>query len=424
MKINNVTSTEGETAYISWLLAEFHEWIQDRLPAWNCSIERDNSIATDLIHELNKWVSLLYQQGVCEFSALKQNDARLLIQLLGFAVSSVERHTQSSGMQPGEGLAKLVYAEEIMGKLSRIAHHPPRDSHYTYWLWNSQKDPLTFTGNSQEVFFNRVVNQTEIFHSDSCNNLRQLCENKINVCSPTAIDAMIASEQNMLNLWREFRAFMDPTENLDRRNVEPLFFMTRMRTYLTAYPIQGEMWSGVNAANLASQMQIDYLIGTVSYKYRNVIKDRMRYLTVEDQNLLLSDTKLPSVADCLIKEIGLTPMRIQHWDEQSLVSHIGAQPSTTLTALNAYKRLVLAAAKLSAMHWALIQNYLVKPANELDQHKHRNLAVKPDAGTGGKTHKETKAIMEMRRRHPLIGKLINVIPVRPNDTTMLTRIFG
>ena len=207
-------------------------------------------------------------------------EARKLIQLAGFLVSSVERHFQAAGAAPGSGLSRLPGVDHMLRELARVAQHPPRDSHYTYWLWNTGGDkPLTFTGDPQEVFFQRAVCVTDWLHNASCDAVRPICQGYIPVASNDAATALHQAAQNTVTLHRHFQAFMEkdavePT----RRSMEPWFFMTRMRTYLPTYPIQGESWGGVNAANLAAQMQIDYLIGTIDEKYTDIVQGRRRYL--------------------------------------------------------------------------------------------------------------------------------------------------
>lgn len=301
--------------------------------------------------------------------------------------------------------------DTLLVALSQVAQHLPRDSHYTYWLWNDGREPLTFTGDPQEVFFNRAVNNTDRLHTASCDAIRPICEGSMNVTSSNALAAIEHATRNTMELVKHYRSFMSKDETLGRRSMEPWFFMTRMRTYLPTYPIQGTIWEGVNAANVASQMQLDYLIGNINQGYAKTVQMRSRFLTEEDRNALDGDMKLPSVFDVLGRTMRLTRADVESLDEEALSKHVNQQSSELHKVLAGYKGLFNAAAQLTAIHWALIQNYLVKPAASLTEEEKSKMAVPPDHGTGGKTHAQTEAIMKMRREDPAITKLLDCVPL-------------
>ncbi len=194
-----------------------------------------------------------------------------------------------------------------------------------------------------------------------------------------------------------------------RRSMEPRFFMTRMRTYLPTYPVDGESWGGVNAANLAAQMQMDYLIGTTDEQYAETVRKRHRYLIPEDWHALEVDMALPSVADVLLQQLELTPQEVITCNSPALAAHIVKQSPELQGSLTAYADLFHAAGKLTAMHWALIKNYLDKEAAKLSPEERARLPVPPDHGTGGASHAETMAIRDMRREHPVLKQLVDCI---------------
>lgn len=388
---------------------DFEDWTRVTVPSMNNAIEAGKKDVEEFVSALRPWFRHMRMNLLPIFYRQDCNVARKLIQLIGFNISSIERHYQAQGCEPGTGLGRLPGIEDVLGRLSRIAHHPPRDSHYTYWLWNDGNNPLTFTGESQEVFFHYAVTQTDQLHSETCRLLRPICRGEQPLSSPESVTSLRMAEHNMLNLWQIFRSFMAKSETTNQKNMEPWFFMTRMRTYLPAYPVNGVEWGGVNAANLASQMQADYLIGTVNDEYAAIVKDRVRYLTKEDKQALEADMSLPSIAQMLLVDMNITARDVEVCSNQELACHVTNQPVIVREAFAAYAGLIKAVSHLTAIHWALIQNYLVKPSGQLTEGERQQLAVKPDAGTGGKTHEETKAIMEMRRRHPIIGKLITCI---------------
>jgi hypothetical protein len=331
--------------------------------------------------------------------------ARKAIQLIGFAVSSLERHFRSEGAASGSTFQLFNGLEPLLVHLSKIAEHPPRDTHYTYWLWNKGEQPLTFTGDSQEIFFNHAVNHTDELHTASCESLRPICEGNVQVDATEGLEAIQQAAENNLILHEHFRSFMAKDEVHNHRAVEPAFFMKRMRTYLPTYQIGGAEWTGVNAANLAAQMQLDYLVGVVVKDYKQTVESRLAYLTDEDRIALIYDLSLRSVGQLLLDKLQISVENLAQQDTFALTAHLFTLSRKLQRALIAYKDLVNACGRLSAIHWALIQNYLIKEAARLSPEEKLKLAVSPDQGTGGKTHAQTEAIMRMRRQHPVLGLL-------------------
>ena len=381
-------------------------WVYQQLPTLNTAIESDTATLEDLLAVLQP---LLRDFSAAVEPALpwtSRDQARALLQVLGFCVSAVEKHSQEQHHPPGTGLARLPGIAELLVRLGATAQHPPRDSHYTYWLQNAGPAPFTFTGDPQEVVFNQAVNHTHTLHTLSANALRPLCGGDIDVTRSTAHDALYYAAGNMLTIRQRFLYFMAYLDDVNRRAMEPLFFMTRMRTYLPTYPIGGVVWHGVNAANLAAQIQVDFLIGTVDEDYHYTVADRFRYLTMEDHRAVQDDMALPSLADRILDQLGLTRDTLAALPPTGLAARIAQMPEELRDGIAAYKVLVKAAAQLTATHWMLIQNYLVKASKDLTSAQRDRLPVKPDEGTGKASHEQTRRIMEMRRAHPLVSKLI------------------
>lgn len=391
------------------LLTKMYYWVQHKLPKLNNAIENGQNEPNALVAEFQPlWneIGPHLQQVV---NQMECHEARMWIQLIGFVVSSLEKHLQSRQNVAGTGLRKIRGVERMLLQLGVVAKHPPRDSHYTYWIWNNRDQPLLFTGDPQEAVFNKIVNQTDALHSESCRALRPICRGVIDISSPLAIAGIQQSTVNMQKLHKVFRSFMERNTLTDQRNMEPVFFMTRMRTYLPTYPVEGISWGGVNAANLASQMQVDYLVGAVNPEYAHVVNGRLRYMTAEDQENLKADMLIPSIMIRLLDRLDVTSDFIINRESADLTRWLSFQPISTQNVVVAYCNLIKAAGQLSAIHWSLIQNYLVKPVHNLTVGQRGNFAVDPSVGTGGKTHEETQGIMKMRREHPVAAKLIHAI---------------
>lgn len=338
-----------------------------------------------------------------------RDEALMLIQLLGFWISSIERHVQRYA-PPGSGIAQLPGAEDTLAKLEQIAKHPPRDSQHTYWVLNDTDTPLTFTGDRQEVNFNRAVNGINRSRIESNNALRAICRGDISL---TSLDCIATLEHATKNEWDILKLY----QALWKQNtggITPVFFMTQMRTYLPSYPIKGTLWSGANAANLPSQMQFDYLCGTVNAEYVHTVESRWRYLTPEDQEALKTDMSLPSVTERVLEHLGLTAQDVEKMSMYALTAHIAFAPIAVQTALIPYSKLFKAINQATAYHFGLIKSHLVDAAKKLTPEEKAQLPVSPERGTGGKSHEETKAIMLMRLKHPVASKIARAV-LNPYD---------
>ncbi|MEP0805581.1 MAG: DUF1864 family protein [Chloroflexota bacterium] len=388
-------------------LSELRTVVHNEIPRLNDAIEKGEDEVGTVVRTFLPWFSMMKETFAPE--RLPRAEARTVIQLIGFVIGSVERHLQSAHLQAGQGLALFPGMEDYLTKLAISAQHPPRDTHYTYWLWNNGEEPLSFTGDPQEIFFNRAVNHTHELHTLSCDWLRVICEGQINIVSPEARTIIQNAANNNMVLHDHFRSFMSRDPVSGQRAVEPHFFMTRMRTYLPTYQINSTEWTGVNAANLAAQMQLDYLVGTTLDSYENTVRGRLRYMTSDDRRSLEYDMHLPSLLDLFLQQMSLTRADMDGLTNDTLETLIAMQSDDFRRNLAAYINLVTACGRLSSMHWALIQNYLVKASTTLSAEERARLSVDPEKGTGGKTHKETEAIMRMRLQHPLVAKLMEAM---------------
>lgn len=337
-----------------------------------------------------------------------RDEALMLIQHLGFWIGSIERHGQRYA-PPGSGIAQLLGVEDTLAKLGQIAKHPPRDSQYTYWALNDTENPLTFTGNREEVNFNKAVNGINRLRIDSNNALRSIRRGEISLTSPNAGAALQHPTENEWKILRFYKGLREEDTGISAE-----FFMTQMRTYLVSYPIQETLWGGPNAANLPSQMQFDYLLGLVSPEYAHTVESRWRYLTPEDQAALKTDMSLPSVTDLVLEYLGLTADDVVRMPIHALVAHIAFVPPALQTTLFAYSNLFKAITPPTANHFGLIKTHLVDAAKKLTPEEKAQLPVSPERGTGGKSHEETEAIMRMRRKHPVASKIARAV-LNPYD---------
>lgn len=328
--------------------------------------------------------------------ALTRRAALRLLQLVSFVVSSAERHLQTAREPAGAAVIRLSMTETLV-RLGRIARHNPRDSHISLWLDN-RRDPLTFRGGTGEVLFNENVNITQDFYEVSASTLYPIGNGDVPLSSEAAHDAILFAKVNVERVHFAYRRFMESAL------LTPDDFF-RFRQYLTKYPVEGRMWSGPNAANIIGQVQLDYTIGTVEDFYKEVIAARWDLWSDEERMAVSTDMARPSLFTQLLSGLRIAD-EAQNLTINDLVMAMQERPEY-LPAAEGIAKLVAEAAHLSAYHFALIANYLMKP--KFPPEMVENAIVPPTLGTGAHNHDETRRIMEMRTKHPLGAKIVAAV---------------
>src|SRR5215213_5715433 len=222
----------ASAANIYDLTADVTLWAATYLPLINTAIEKgDPSSLQELRTNLTNLTTAITERRSILLGTIDRQAALNLLQLLSFAASSLERHTQGGGSDPGAGIQGIPALEELMLILGYIAGHEPRDSHYTYWLTNTGPNCLTFTGCHGEKFFNEVVNLTQMSLTRACDIVKPLRTgdegDPVN-----GTDRITAAKAEVVHLHERYRAYMLRDPSTGERNMTPDFFMTRMRQYL------------------------------------------------------------------------------------------------------------------------------------------------------------------------------------------------
>jgi hypothetical protein len=385
-------------------LEAIETWTRFELPMINRQIEGKDS-AELLIERL---------KPLCELAApllqrpMTGEFAARMLQCLAFGVSSLERHMQWSGHEPGEGVLALGVTDLLL-YLGRLADQPPRDTYGSYWLSNPGPAPLTFTGSYQEAMFHRIVNETEALHEASVNALRPICDGTLPFASEEAVDAIELAILNHEKLTAQFKSFMQPAVDRPREwAMTKVFFAFSMRTYLCTYPIGGVSWTGPNAANIPGQALLDFTVGTVDDEYRQTILGRFPLLHERDRAAIRAAMDRPSVLDRVLETIGLQASDLSEIPEGELVPRFLARRDC-MPSLAAFCELVKSAAHLSATHFALIHNYLRRMAEEASPEVRAKLPVKLDHGTGNMEHDGTWRIFQMRQEHSIATRVVAAI---------------
>ncbi|CBS88089.1 monodechloroaminopyrrolnitrin synthase PrnB family protein [Azospirillum lipoferum] len=318
--------------------------------------------------------------------------------LLGFAVSSLERHAQGAGRPAGSALAAMPGVERCLLELGRIANHPPRDSHYTYWLNNNSDDPLTFTGETGEKFFNFAVNQTDLLLGNAADYLLDIRIGALSLRDPQAVLCIEEAAASIAILRRVYLDYRRPVEGGTGARMTPLDF-NRMRNYLLPYPVGGMMHSGPNATNVAAYPRVDLAIGWADEAFCATIAQRLSHMNDRDAALVRRDLGLPSLAERLLDLIGLRTEKGVSPTIEQLIDHIRQSGSDGRKVAHAYSLLVKEAHALSALHWGHISHYLVHGGKTIPAEMAATMPLKPHTGVSGSSLDRTHALMSGRSAH-------------------------
>lgn len=388
-------------------ISKLREFVKDRLPGLNTAIELKRSPLGVLLAHAQILVTEAIAEARAQRAHIDQALALEYLQLLGFVVSSVERHSQSAGNKPGEGKSQLGGLDDMLIDLGRIAQHPPRDTDTTYWYRN-RHGVLSFTGDPQETHFNTIVNLQRDEQQAACRLLRPICTMSMSASSPEAVDTIRQAAHGLERIVEGYRSFTEPGPGGVSR-FSPDFFMRSMRTYLVSYEVGGEMWAGPNAANLAANMGLDYLAGVTAPWYEEVVQSRWRYLIRKDQVELEADMKCVSLTEHMIQILGLDTNFIINTDTETLAKRIAISSANVKQTLCAYYLLMAPITQGAGVHFRLIKDYLIRNSASLTAEENKKLPVNPGHGTGGMGHDKTRDIMAMRQKHPVASKLIAAI---------------
>ena len=378
-------------------------WAADVLPRLNMGILGGINSVDELVRESRAVLADLDDLGVDALATTPRPLARRCLEVLGFIALSIERHTQAAGSAPGGGLARIPSLEDALALAGMAAELPPTLGYTGYWLDNGGAAPLTFTGDPQERFFRNMVVAVNDAHSRAVNLLRPVASGELPVVSDDAVWRLTAAaeaEERVHECYRRFRP-IGPTA---REHFSVAYFRDVMRTFLVMVPIHGVTLHGPNAANIAAQASLDYVVGIVEPFYRRHVEERMRYMSPEERAQVAADMRNPSVLDRLLDVLRLTPADVRNLPIGDLTRRVRDTPGAR-DALAAFSSLKHAAGRASGAHFGLIVHYLQRGTGCADT----NVPVAPSHGTGGRSHGETQEVMRMRQREPVSTTLVSTL---------------
>lgn len=377
-------------------LAEFRAWLLHRLPKLNSGIEDCRVDRDTLFREAGRFLDSDRIDAIMPTAEASPAHSLAVLGLLGFALSSLERHSQGAGRPPGVAVASYPGLTERLVRLGRIAGHPPRDSHYTYWLLNAMDEPITFTGEPGEVYFNQLVNQSDARLTAVADRLLKLRNGTLSLGDPEALVALEASAADLETLCVLHHGFRQPSAESKGASLTPAVF-SRMRSYLLPYPVAGVTYTGPNPAYVAAYFRSDLAVGCAGDTFAATVRQRLAFMNERDVALLERDMTLPSVADVLLRRLELSATDVS--DAAILAFQLAELPDAELDSVRAFARLATGVNALSCIHWDRISPNPVHNAGRMPAGKRVRTLVKPDEGESGPSLDRTRALMAMRRDH-------------------------
>jgi hypothetical protein len=327
------------------------------------------------------------------------------LQYFGFAVSSIERHSQDRGLPTGEGLARIKGVEPLLLALGEQTGYPPRDTFYTFATIN-RPNVITFSGDAQEELFIDVLNQSSDLLKIAGDLIRPITRGQMPMDEPQATQALIDARYVLEDARKQFLRYMevvDPQTGQFALSIP--FFRDVLRQFTCDWFIGGQEWTGASAADAVEFKKIDYLIGTTNAHFRQYVLERMRYLPPHQKAELVDDMQSLSLLDVVMLALSLSPQEFASLAETEIAARLKAQSHQDLQFIHQYIKLAGMSGRLSATHWSLLANYLIKPL-EVGQ----GTGLKGDeSGTAHINFGDIIAMRDMRRLHPQVKKLSSAL---------------
>ena len=378
----------------------FATWLRAEMPRLNMRIlakEMDHDILRDQVQYL-----------VDAFPAIeKLTHAHKVqaIQYFGFAVSSIERHSQDRGHPSGQGLARIKGIEPLLLALGEQTGYPPRDTFYTFSTIN-RPNSITFSGDSQEELFIDVLNRSSDLLRMAGDLIRPITRGQMSMDEPQATQALIGATYALEDARQQFLRYMEVVDpQTGQFALSMPFFRDVFRQFTCDWFIGGQEWTGASAADAVEFKKIDYLIGTTNDHFRHYALERMRYLPPHQKAELVDDMQSLSLLDVVILALSLAPQAFASLSETDIAARLKRQSQQDLQFIHHYIKLAGMSGRLSATHWSLLANYLIKPTQA-----GQGTGLKGDeCGTAHINFGDISAMRDMRRLHPQVKKISSAL---------------
>lgn len=395
------STTEAQTK--TWVLAfqQLEKYTINVLPYVNDRIVTGAGGVYELSSGVNDSLADLVNH--LNVSQISKEQATAVLRCIVVSISSIQRHLVTYGHKEKHFSEFFSFdIESLLIALGKKAGLPPRDSHYVTWEYN-HNPTYVYDTNPGWLFFLDAVNTTDKNNNTAIEAISDIVLGNTYICSSRAIHEIEIATSAVNDTFRFFQQFV-------KGGMDTTYFAQVFRTYFLPYTVGGVLYTGSNATNTASVPILDFLVGIGNNQYKQVVKERFQYYTIEDQLRVSNAMKQPSLIQLLIEALGFDfhDFTYATLDQlQGELSTTAATPQFKL-ALTAVDKLVGSLASWSKQHFGHINTYLNKEAKRTAECAYSGKtmpAVGYDHGVGGATHEETKSIRDMRSNCELLKKL-------------------
>jgi hypothetical protein len=391
----------GSTANVHDFALDLDGFVRNELPRINGAIEAGTATVAELMTATRVLVRA-HQHAIRHL--LTNADRQLAAEItrrLGFIAASIERHAQAVKAPPGEGLLSVSGFTEILCVWAGAAGISPMLDYDGYWLRNRHQ-PLTFTGEREELVFNALVNRTVDVAAGIMRVLNDLRTRVIAFDDSGTVTELNIQALKLIALYEAYR-------DLGRKNdtgvmiFSPAFFM-RMRQYLLAFPIAGIVREGPNATYAPNQARVDVALGITTPSYLDTLTTRLTKMIPAHRELMTVEMSMPSIADAVVAILNL-PSDWSTIEPAEVLRRARERGTIVVQTMTALKQLAHAQIQLSNVHLGRIVTHLTKPSAALSPAQADAMPVKPTGGVGGNNIAHTREIVDMRKTHPVITVL-------------------
>lgn len=374
------------------ILAMAERFDRSELPIWNRGTEAHGDVQS-LIQRCQIHVEAI------ALAALDVHDPRVamrLLQLLGFAVTSVERHLQAAGAAPGGGV-RVLRAASTLVRLGEAAGHLPRDSQYTYWLQSPVMPPITFTGAAQESKLIRTLSEMRHQQSLALAAIRPLCAGDT-VSSGTGVEAMEFAASSYDQATMRLHAFLAPS--VDPNMAAQFDVVARtMAMYLCEYPVGMTMYAAPDPMHIPDGMEMDLRVDRHESS-AEMLRERMPWLMAKDRARIEAALQQPSLTMRIAETLGMTMRDLEEIPERCIAIRMSSRPGLQ-RMFAAFAHLTNAVETTTSYFAAICKT--VKPAPveaEITVSNIRTLAQRVDL------YKTIPQAVEIRPHYPMAVRLL------------------
>jgi len=425
---SNLQLPERRPAEIAKNVAnDLEHWTREKLSFCNDQILQ-SATPQLLIEQFVASGVQLAEQCKSALSELKKQDQATGVNVvgnLGMFVSSCVRHGIS------ENDHRLTSVIEVLRDLGQHFQHPPRESLYTYVIFNepdSQGRFKAFTTSPDEQNFIRLTRAGV----QACGRaLKEVAQLDIN--EPQDAVVRLHRAVDALKEYKEtFVSFLRPG-NGSPPSVNPDVFFDHLRHFFPVLEIGGTKYGPPSAAYMSAIMELDLRLGQSDEFQKQHTRARLAYF-------------LPPERESLEQALNGNSLLVQLLGSDAAKASVASvKDNLHARGLTEVAKALLAVCEQSATaasaHWGLVNNYLVQPkktrdvpqstGNSYGDHSEPTISgcpmhkmtaamgcpvagvspkqiVDPSKGASGMSFEQVRHLRYLRKNHPLVELLRSV----------------